>query len=456
MTRIFAVVLAFSLAAPLAVQAAPDPISAALQAKAPAVLELAQKKGYKNLGVLKFLVQTDDGRTSDDVGDLNLTLANKTEVALILANTDDTFGIIDKASEFVAREKLLSANHTTPEGRKVFFTRKYELAWSREKVDPSGFLTGTVTFSKDLKKMTITLQLFDRSGTIEDLPDAITAPTDPEMLAQAGFSYALPRSRQKALIAGDPVPTREVRNEEAISATLRATDPPTPDKKPEPFAPLANSPVKLTVLYNNKPVELNGNAVPEPGMDDAVSFHLENPGPGVYAVVLLVNGENTLYAERQAPLTCRKWVLPPESDVVVRGFQVGPNKVAPFTVMLPEAAEADMIRYGDHAGTYRLVVYHGTMSSTPPQNVAKLNRDDSTALSIARTRGATRPDGVKPLSLRALQADLRGRAESGEGSRGYVGKGKQTETFETEAVYFVPSSDTPVADISLRYYNAKK
>jgi hypothetical protein len=202
---------------------------------------------------------------------------------------------------------------------------------------------------------------------------------------------------------------------------------------------------------------VTGNTVPEPAATDAVAFRIQNPTQGTYAVVLLVNGENTLYAERQAPLECRKWVLPPGAEVTVRGFQVGADKVSPFAVAAPEAADEDAVRYGEHAGTYRLVVYHGSTTSTPPAaaNTAKLNADDATALSIARTRGATRPDGVKPQSLKALQADLRGRAQSGEGSRGFVLKGKTTETFETQAVYFVPSADTPVADVSLRYYTPK-
>src|SRR5206468_1477319 len=117
-------------------------------------------------------------------------------------------------------------------------------------------------------------------------------------------SYSLPPATQKALVAGDPVPSRETRNTEVINSTLRVSDPPKQDANPKPFAPLANSPLKWTVLYNNKPVVVNGNTVPEPAATDAVAFHVQNPGSGTYAVVLLVNGENTLYAERQAPLAC--------------------------------------------------------------------------------------------------------------------------------------------------------
>src|SRR4029078_8175869 len=97
-------------------------------------LDQLKKKGFTNVGVVKFLVRHGDAEPSDDVGDLNLTLANKLEVALILANTDDKFGVIDKASEQIVREKLQAANHRTEEGRKAFFIRKYKLARIRDRV----------------------------------------------------------------------------------------------------------------------------------------------------------------------------------------------------------------------------------------------------------------------------------------------------------------------------------
>jgi hypothetical protein len=459
--RPFTAAVVAALLAPAAARADADPIAAALKEKAPAVIDHLKRKGFKNVGVLKFLVRDKDGQLRDDVGDLNLSLANKTEVALILANTDDRFGIIDKASEFVVRERMARANHRTPEGRRAFFERKFDLAWSKEKVEPSGFVTGLVTVSDDLTRMTIRLQAFDRSGVLEDLPGEISAPAEPETLAEAGLSYALPPARVKALVAGEPLPPREQRRAEALEGMLRVSRPasdPGLAAPTEPFAPLTDSPVKWTVLYNGKPVPVVGNRVPEPGPTDRVEFVLKNPGPGTYAAVLLVNGENTLYEERAAPLACRKWVLPPGAEVTIKGFQTEQDKVVPFKVLPPEEPLPDAVRYGEHAGTFRLVVYHGTTSAADPGSETKvhLDRDEAAALAIARTRGATRPAGVKPQSLKALQAELRGRSASAEGSRGFVVKGAAAEKFETQQVFFAPSSDLPVADVSLRYFTPRK
>jgi hypothetical protein len=39
-------------------------------------------------------------------------------------------------------------------------------------------------------------------------------------------------------------------------------------------------------------------------------------------VVLLVNGENTLYRERVTPLACRKWIFDPDQKPFdLRGFK---------------------------------------------------------------------------------------------------------------------------------------
>jgi hypothetical protein len=421
--------------------------------KAKSVLETVKKKGFTNVGVLKFLVRQGDGPERDNAGDLNLTLANKMQVALVLANNDPKFGIIDKPSEAVVREKLLLANHRTEEGRKAFFVRKYELAWSRDMVDASGFITGTATISADLTKLTVRFQVFDATGKIEDIEDDVAVDASPELIAQAGFSYALAPAKQKAIVTGDTTLSRDVLRRDAVEQANKAAKP----AADEPFAPLATSPVKWSVLYNGKPVTVTLNSIPEPKSIDKVEFTLTNPTTETYAVVLLVNGENTLYQERVAPQVCRKWVLPPDASLTIRGFQTAPDTVVPFAVLPPDQTPPEAVWYGEHAGTFRMVVFHGKMSPVngdSPTVVGK-NGDEGAALALSRTRGSTRPGGVKPQTLKALQADIRGRMGT-DGARGYVVKGNGSEKFETTSVEFVATPDIPVADVSLRYFTPKK
>jgi hypothetical protein len=352
---------------------------------------------------------------------------------------------------------MTSANHLDADGRKAFFTRKFPLAWSGDKVEPAAFLTGlaTLSTSNDNKTLTVKFQCFDKTGAIEDLPVELTVPADPKTVAEAGQSFALSRQRQKALVTGGPAPQREELAKEALQ---QIPEPVKPAKKEEPlppFAPYTQSPVKWTILYNDKVMPVSGDAVPTPKKGDKVHFLLENPGPGTYAVVLMVNGESTLYREKSSIEVCRKWVLEPGTSVEVRGFQTNADKTDPFEVLPPEQADEEAVNYGHNAGTFRLVVLHGTLSDQPILH-EEPNPQDATAMAIARTRGAARPEGVKSGSLLSLQADLRGRYRSGDGARGLIVSSKKSETFETKQVHFVASTDVPVADVSLRYFKPGK
>src|SRR5580692_5745642 len=100
MFRTLTALAVLAIASP-ALRAAGDPLDEQMFGKAKAILSTLKAKGFKNVGVVKFMVKRADGPPQDYVGDLNQTLANKLEVALVLANEDDKFGIIEKASEAV-------------------------------------------------------------------------------------------------------------------------------------------------------------------------------------------------------------------------------------------------------------------------------------------------------------------------------------------------------------------
>ena len=50
----------------------------------------------------------------------------------------------------------------------------------------------------------------------------------------------------------------------------------------------------------------------------------------------------------------------------VRGFQTDADSFARFRVLRPDEPIPDGVRYGDHAGTFRMVAYHGRTSAKPP------------------------------------------------------------------------------------------
>ena len=448
--------LALALGATLAgsVRADDPTFSSALHKQAGPILEQLKKKGCTNVGVLKFLVvQGKVSAPQDDAGDINHSLSNQTQRALILANSEPDFGIIESPSAFVVKNAMTDANHRTEEGRKAFFAKKFELAWSRDKVEPSGFLIGTATIGSGLKSMVVQFQLFKADGKLEDIGAPMTVTPGPELLAQAGHSYTMPAARRKALVSGEKLPPeaqKEIVEEMKLSAPIDTTTP----EKLKPFAPLADCPIKWIVRYNGKDVDVTGNAIPTPKPKDRVTFILSNPTKETYGVVLLVNGESTLYQEKGVPLACRKWILEPGSETTISGFQTSAKEALPFEVVAPEDARADSVRYGDHAGTFRMVVFLGT-TTTDGTKIDKPDAKDDTQIVAMASRGSAAPAGDRPQTLRGLQAQLREIGKDGKNGRGFVVKGDVAELSETQQAYFRPTSETPVSDISLRYFKPK-
>jgi len=429
--------------------------SSALQKQAGPMIEQLKKRGCTNVGVLKFLVrQGKDSALQDDAGDINHSLANQTQRALILANTEPEFGIIESPSAFVVKSAMTDANHRTDEGRKAFFAKKFELAWSRDKVEPSSFLIGTATIDGGLKTMVVQFQMFKSDGKIEGLGTAMTVTPGPELLAQAGHSYTMPATRRKALVSGEklaPEVQKEIVEEMKQSAPVDTTP-----EKLKPFAPLADCPIKWVIQYNGKDVDVTGNSIPTPKPKDKVTFILSNPTKEIYGVVLLVNGESTLYQEKSSPLSCRKWILEPNSETTIFGFQTSAKEALPFEVVAPEDARADSVRYGDHAGTFRMVVFLGTTTADGTKINKPEQKDDAQIVAMVH-RGSEAPKGTRPQTLRGLQAQLReANKDAKDGGRGFVVKGDVAELSDTQQAFFQPTSDTPVSDISLRYFAKPK
>jgi hypothetical protein len=454
MKRIAATVAALvALAAPAL---AGETLAESLYAKAPAILQKLKKKDMTAVGVLKFTA-VEDGKSADSLKELGLTLAVRTQTALVLANKDPQFVIIENPNAQVTEAGLFEANHQKEEGRKAFFSSemKYLPAFGKDKVEASGFVVGTATPSADMKTIALKLQVFDKSGKLTDLTDEWTVETDAELLGLLGGSYALPPITRKAVVSGQPVKKEELQKlvVDTAVAVVKAT-PPTPDTKPVPNPALDNCPIKWQIRYNDKVQPVSGSLLPEPDEADKVSFVLTNPSKDeTYAVVLMVNGESTLYKEKQAVAKCRKWILEPRTETVISGFQTGPLESKLFKVVRPEDPEVDSVRYSENLGQFRLVVFAGKLTDKNPNPVDGKAIDEVSAIANARLNA--RPTGALAQSLEELQASLTRTGRDSSNARGVVVAGAAAES-KTVQAWFALASDTPVADITLRYFHPKK
>ncbi|HEX8201762.1 MAG TPA: hypothetical protein VF590_14870, partial [Isosphaeraceae bacterium] len=386
--RVFLVALALGLAVrPSAGRA--EGLDRELLRQVPAVLRYLKAHGYRNVGVLKFRVKTGDEPVRDNVGPLNLNLAGRLQIALVLANDlDDPLGIIRDADTVAAT--LPGANHLTQTGRQALFRGRYLLAWGDQVVEPDAFLTGVAVLSPDLTQMTVALLAFGRDGTALEKVAQFTAATDPPTLVEAGASFLL----RGAFDNGRPAVVRD----QVIATAARV------QAAPETNPVCNNSgPVALEIRYDGRPIPLEIRAgraaVREPVEGQAVSFVLRkvDATPERYGVVLLVNGENTLFKERTAPLHAGKWILGPEHrEATIHGYQIGAKTAESFHVQSPEESWANVMRYGPAAGTITLVVFRAQRARDEPPPL-----DDEAEDLIALSRGVLPPD--RPRTLEALK-----------------------------------------------------
>ena len=75
----------------------------AVRTQAPEIIKKLHASGYKNVGVLKFMARNENGVWRDNLGPINRSLADRLEIALLVAlKPEDDLGIIFRASDVVA------------------------------------------------------------------------------------------------------------------------------------------------------------------------------------------------------------------------------------------------------------------------------------------------------------------------------------------------------------------
>ena len=443
-------------------------LEGALLDRAKALVKFSQTKGYRTVGVLKFLGAKDGGGFSDNLGTVNTLLARRLEVALVLANDPrNPVGVIDDATAVAARTR--GANHRTPEGRAVLLATQYRLAWgdSNVRVAPAAFFTGLVEVSKDLRTLRISFLSFDRkTNRLEAVPgvaDVVVA-NRAAALVEMGESFtvrgafddgqveAKPKGKEAA---GAKPPAKGEAPKEPAKNEPPADLPKDPDviqqakdvrdKAAKHPAEDPNAPVKLAVLYDGKPVQVevrDGRAfVPEPAVGQKVVLVItKDANARRYGVVLKVNGENTLDKQRLPDLKCRMWVLQsPGESVTVSGYQLGTDRVETFRVLSAPESKAREVNYGTDVGTLTMTVFPEGKAAAPD-----LSEDAAEKSAVAKAELPAEPSK----SFDSLKAKL-----LEDANRGLIAEGAQVEG-KVQVVNFTPAA-TPVMTLTVIYYKAK-
>lgn len=376
---------------------AADDLDQAMLKQAQQVHKVLLEKGYKNVGVLKFRVKKGNEPVSDNVGTLNMTLANKLEIALVLANPPDEsrqIGIIQNASSVAARVKR--ANHLLKEGRGPLFEETYPLAWGDQQVKPDAFLMGAARVSPDLQEMTVNVLAFDKVNDPVQVVPPFTVATNANLMTEMNESFMLRGVFDQ--------PEAKV-NEQAVATAADVAK-----KKADYPLQSSTAPVTLEIRYDGQLVSYdlrNGRAfVREPEQGQKVEFVLRRKAGGNerYGVVLKINGENVLFNERQADPLCHKIVLGPGAKpITIRGFHTTDKTIRTFKVLSRLESKQSEIHYSPDVGVISMVVYPERTAASKSVNYSDEGEDI-----VAIMRG-TYPE-KRPANLDALKGQLRSQA----------------------------------------------
>ncbi len=411
---------------------AQESLERGLLRQAPRLIKYFKEQGYKNVGVLKFLVAREGESFTDNVGTLNLLVARRLELALILANDPRApIGITANASE-VART-IAGASHLSKEGRQKLFQAQYPLAWGKETVQPDAFITGTAQIGKDLRKLTMTLYSFDRaSGKLQPVGDDFHVENAPDRMTEMGESFVL-----RGVFDDGQVELAQTKVfDEAVKVHEQQTKHP---------ALLAQAPVTLEVTYDGRKVAVEfrgGKAyLPEPREGQSVELALRRDGGKErYGVVLKVNGENTLDRQRLPDLSCRKWVLEPGGGPwAIRGYQHGDKVLERFRVASVAESRQREVNYGHDVGTITLTVFREQKRKPRPQFEDEQQQYQTVVTKL--TELPKRPNNYQALKAQLLE----------DANRGLIVEG-QREPSQVETVAFV-ADPLPIMGLTIVYYH---
>jgi hypothetical protein len=306
------------------------------------LVKALQNKGFKNVGVIKFMVKRGKDKLDATVGPINLNLATRVENALILGmDPDKPLGVIRDATQVAATaDPKMSVRNQA--GRVALFKHSYPLAWGKDKVSADAFLTGTVDLSVDMKATKVEIGYFDKKGDqIHELL-AFTVATDRSILADSGQSFALR--------------TRSLKGKRTLSeldddAAKSAADADGGNSITNQLG--GEMPIKFEIRYNNTSQTISADSsssgeysVPTPNKGDTISFLLTNTSKAKIGVVVKINGESTIGQEMNEDPACLKWILEPGKQYGLKGFySMTDNSVTLFKVLDDDESAARMAEW---------------------------------------------------------------------------------------------------------------
>ncbi len=432
-----------------------DRLEDGLQQAAKQALQKLRERQLHSVGVLKFSIRTGSGPFPTSLGTLNHRLAEKLELALVLANpaqeskAAQQVGVIRNASDTAAT--IPGAQHVTPEGQSLLFSKEYPLAWAinrKSAVIPDAFIIGVAQVRDDLRAIDIELSLLENGKAGLEPFHSQTSPLDLEDLIDSGESFTT-----RGLFDGGQVNdgSKVVELVAKRSQTIRDETFGKSQPQPAKAHPLAGSneaPLSLEVWYGNRKqnIEFRDGAafVHEPSQGEKVMFIVRRTVNETtrYGIVLRVNGENTLYRERLPDSRASIWIMEPTmKEFSVQGFQLDNGTRQDFRVLSDSESRKRAIDYGRDVGMISFTVFQTGNAPVPSFSDDELDLAIQSKAKLPTQTASSRGQLGRSLTDQLLAQDItRGLIVEGEKTNAAV----KTTTFQRDPI--------PVMATSIRYY----
>jgi hypothetical protein len=328
-----------------------DNLDVGIHKNAAKIMDEVKKAGWKNVGVLKFMMQKDEAKPSLAFGEFNTTMANRLENALILVNDErNPVNITSNSGAVLAKSGIKSSYVNQATARKLF-DLKYPLAWGNQTVNVDAFLTGVVHMHLDGPKKgttTVHIKAIDKKSATPRELLAFDVKTDRDILSDTQSTFALRKATvtriQKRQLFGDQAENEA--NQEAVQDAGQADQNSQGDVTQAADQTPVNQPdfsqyLTFKVLYNGQPAPGDSMHIAKPQLGQNIEFFMR--ANERVAVVVRVNGLNTLRMEKDKgnAQEYSMWVLEPNQDYKIRGFYPDAQTVLAFKATPPEQASPD-------------------------------------------------------------------------------------------------------------------
>jgi hypothetical protein len=279
----------------------------------------AKKAGV--VGVLKFRASKASEPETFFAGPINIHMAEMLEAVLIAGrfNLDQGTKIVRNAS-LTASSAGQKLNYLNPVDRTKLFNLVYTEAEGAS-ATPEMFFTGVVKLDQKTHQTTVVIEAFDKQGQVIEEIARFTADTDRNVIGDFGQAYILARRDVFARPDSDGNVAAESQNAAGAAAF-------SPNSRAESLAVLRMTLNNQAIPFESDPAGPSPGALKftcrEPLETDTVQFAIENVSKDArVACVLRINGESTLFRERDAAVNCRKWIINPGETKQIGGFYEG-------------------------------------------------------------------------------------------------------------------------------------